>query len=440
MRSSCFLWACALASVATAQASPLPQGYQSEVVLDENSNPFGFYGFAVGGNGLLYAAVQNQILEIDALGNRSLVYQLPSGSPGAIAAPGNGGYLYFTDVFSTSLWRFDLISRTLASGSAPGSTFDMAVARSGELLVSANPNWQTGGQNGIWLVDFQGGAHREIITLSGPSGPLLADAAGNLYYGEVPFTYPPPAGSVRVLHFEAARVATAIQGGPPLTTADATTVLPGLDGAYDLAFDDRAALYISDPINGGVLRTRPGSFVLEATPLVPRPTPPSFEVPLQLQFADLGPATFDPFQPDTGAALYATFTDFAAIAEVRLIRPVRPVAVSSPTQVAGPGPIVFQLSGLPANGPAALYFSPLPPVPERSLFRVNGAPVWSGLNLAIAPVTAAFIAGPSGAATLNLHHPGGFGGTLSIQTLGVDAIHPSALIGTSAIYLLTLTP
>src|SRR5262245_36382910 len=101
MRSAS-LWAFALVAPAAAQASLLPPGYQGEVALDESPSAAVFRGFVVAGNGLLYAAVQNQIVEIDALGNRSVVLQLPSGTPGVIGAPGNGANLYVTDVTSTA--------------------------------------------------------------------------------------------------------------------------------------------------------------------------------------------------------------------------------------------------------------------------------------------------------------------------------------------------
>ena len=41
----------------------------------------------------------------------------------------------------------------------------------------------------------------------------------------------------------------------PLPLAAGTIVLRGLVGAYDLAYDDRRRLYISDPQHGGIRRT-----------------------------------------------------------------------------------------------------------------------------------------------------------------------------------------
>ena len=77
--------------------------------------------------------------------------------------------------------------------------FDLAVGPGGEVIVSANPLWPAANADtGLWHVGPHG-LPREVLRLSGPSGPVLFDAAGNLLVAELGRVIPPPVGAVRRL-------------------------------------------------------------------------------------------------------------------------------------------------------------------------------------------------------------------------------------------------
>lgn len=431
-----------LTAVCPAQAiSGLPPGYQGDVRFEENRNALGLRAFAAGPFLELYAGVDDTLVEVDLSGARRVIHQFAPGSgAGLIERPSTGLDLFFVESGTTTLRRRHLITGQQATGSVPANAFDLAVGPGGHVLVSANPLWPAlGAYNGIWLVDFAGGNHREVVALQGPSGPLAFDARGNLYYAVQSPTFPTPPGGVRILRFDAARVQATLLGGPALAMQDGAVVL-NVDGAYRLAFDDRDRLYWSDPQHGGIERTLPGVGARDPVPLLERPQVPGDHVTLQVQFVQGGAATFDPFQPESGGAVYAAATDWSTRAEVLLLRARRPELTSLPVVSASPGPLLLLASELPANATALICVSALPPTSERSLFVLGGTPLWSGLDFSLPLLSVAVPADGTGAAQLALTNPGGFFGKLHFQVM---AFAPSATLwpfGTSTVHSLQLLP
>ncbi len=433
------MWATA-AGLSAAQ--PIPQvreGYAQELRLDESTNPTAFTTFTVDRNGLVYAGIAGQVVAIDATGNRTLVHALPPNS--------SVGFLHITPTelvfgdFGTSIWRLDLATGAVQSGSMPAFTYDVVVTPGGALLASAVPGLLSGGDAGIWLVDMAGGQHREVVTLSGPSGPITMGPGGELYYATQVWTFPTPAGSVDLLRFDGATLAAAIAGGPPLTSASASVAVRGLDGAFDLARDDRGRIYISDPQHGDVRRTLPGAAGVDPSAFVPRPTGPIVPGALHLSYIEAGAATFDPFQPDTGGTLYASFSDFASIAEVHQVRTARPGLVSAPSSPAPPGNVQFGLDGLPPLAAVALCFSDRPAVPESPLLVLSGTPVWNGLDWRTPPVVVPLLASSTGLASTVIRNPGGTALTLACQAYALRSVAGSGNeVGSTPVYTLTVLP
>ena len=431
-----------LAPLCAGQAVPgLSPGYQGDVRFGENQNALGLRGFAAGPFLELYAGVDDTVIEVDLTGVRRVIHQFAPGSGvGLIERPSFGLELFFVESGTTSMWRRHLVTGQQASGSVPANTFDIAVAPGGEVLVSANPLWPAlGAENGIWLVDFAGGNHREVIALRGPSGPLAFDSRGDLYYAVQSSSFPTPPGGVTILRFDAAIVQTALQGGPALTMQDGTSVLVA-DGAYRLAFDDRDRLYWSDPQHGGVERTLPGVGARDPVAFLARPQVAGDHVVLQIQYAEAGAATFDPYQPQTGGFLYAGVTDWSSRAEVLRMRPRRPELTSLPAVTVSPGPLLVLAAKMPPNATAMFCLSALTPTSERSLFVLGGTPLWSGIDFSLPPLCAVVPADGSGAAQLALTHPGGLVGNLHFQVMGFAPKATLWPFGTSSVLSVQLLP
>jgi hypothetical protein len=418
-----FLFAVAAATLQSSSL-PVPDGYHA-ALRHEESAPTALSGFAFAGDDL-YLAALGSIWHVDPQGNRRLLHQLPIGHDvGFVALPEPGTELLYTDFQADTLWELDIATGARRASSVPRNAFDLARAPGGALLVAANPLWPAPGwRAGIWLVDRAGG-HRELIQLGGPSGPLIFDADGNLLYALQSSVFPTPPGSVSVLRFAAADVQRALAGGPPLQLADATTVINGLDGAFDLARDDRGRLYVSDPQHGDVRRTAPGTFALEPAPFLPRPVPPLLRGALQMQFAGGGQATFDGFQPE-GERLHLQTSDWTFVSQIHSIGTRRPQSASSPAGTAPPGPITFVTSAAPANAPTALCLSGSRPPVEFPALMLDGTPLWFALDPGGPLVCLPGATAGDGRAAWRVVHPGGIYGPIWAQTLTL-AVGPPLL-------------
>jgi hypothetical protein len=399
---------------------PTAPGFAASAAFVETARPFAVRGFAVEPSGAeLFVAIDDALWQVDRQGARTLLRQLPTGHTIGLVAPSPAvAFLFYSDFQANLLWRRDLAHGGESAVPLMANAFDLVVAPTGELLVSANPTWPApGAASGIWWVDPTGaGNHRELIRLSGPSGPLAIDAAGDLYHATQSDRFPTPPGSVRVLRFGAASWRDALRTGQRLTAADATVVVGGLDGAYGLAVDDRGNLYVSSPNDGVVHRVLTRESRLDPDPLV---APRSGHGSLQLAFVEHGPATFDPFQPRDAGALFVLTADWASRVEVHELRPARPRLRAPGGPVAGPGTIRLELSGLPARQPAWLLLNNLPLVPERPVVTLSGVPAWFGLDLTVPPIAGSTATGAGGDATFDLPYPGGLRWQLALQGAGV---------------------
>lgn len=428
-----------LTLAATAAQTPslaVPPGFDASVRYAEVSSPLAMTGFAVDARHTVFVAVHNCVMSIDTADNVRLVQSLPNGHDiGLIAVPDAGDELLFTDLQADLLWRHDLRSGAVRSMPVPRFAFDLARAADGSLLVVANPRWPMPGANsGVWLVDA-GGNHREIVQLVGPSGPLAFAAGGDLLYAAQSAVYPSPPGSVRVVRFGAADLRRAIASGPPLQISDATVVLDRLDGAFDLALDDRGRLYVSDPQNGVRRTSLDGT--LETSPFIAPPPPPQLLGTLQLQFVGGHAPTFDAFQPGE-ERLYVHASDWTFTSAVHAVRPQRPGLASSPPDVVPPGPLTLMLDSAPGNGLTALFVA-IAAVPERKLLDLAGTPLWFALDPTLPLVCLPRAGDANGKASWPMYHAGGFGLTVYLQALSLSPSLPLTF-GSSAVLQLVLQP
>ncbi len=421
---------------------PVARGFADRTRFVEVANPLGLSGVAGGtAPGELWFAVDHLLYRLDAQDLPHVEFQLPFGQRvGFVHRPRGRHELLFADATNDALHVRDLGTGAETVRPIPPNAFDVAVTAAGDTLVSANPTWPlAGAHTGIWCLDPTGGsAHREVVALTGPSGPLAIDPrSGDLLYATQPASYPAAHGSVQLLRFPASRLAGAIAGGAPLTANDAQIVAAALDGAYDLEFDDRGSLYVSDPQNGGVIRFLPNGR-RDPVPVVD----PAREVITALAFGDGSAATFDPFQPGDAGTLFVLTADWASLATVREIRPARATIDAPFGTTAPPGPVRITADGLPAGQPLLWIASGLPPLPsERRLLDVSAVPVWSALQFTLPTVSWWATADATGHAQVDFQSAGGQGWPITFEAAAMtDPARGELLLTTTPSISITLLP
>ncbi len=428
-----------LAGLLPAQ-TPLPTvvvGHRLTARWTDRSGPFALRGCAIDPFGQdVFVARHSDVLRVAPDGTATTAFSLPiGGTIGFLARPTSSNDLLVADLTHATLHRLPLLGGAPTSFAIPANAFDVDVAQNGAIVVSANPAWPApGARTGLWCVG-PSTTPREIVALRGASGPLAFDASGNLWYAIQSDLYPTPPGAVQIVRFAAAAVAAALAGGPPLRESDAVVAFAGLDGAYDLAFDDRGRLHWSDPQRGTVSRTLPGATAIDPTPLVPPPTIPGTQSVSALAFVRVGGATFDPFQPEHSTLLAMVATNQTTDSWVVVVRPQR-ASLTAPAS-SGPGRIDVDVDGMPPHAAVALWWSPQPLHGDRVVLALDGVPIWCALALAPMPIATLHSADAVGSLRLPLQYPGGLNGALSLQAFGLA---PTSPIATSNAAVLQLVP
>lgn len=312
----------------------------------------------------------------------------------------------------------DPATATTTTYQGVANAFDAVPLPNGDLLLSANPNWPApGASSGIWLVGPTR-SPRELLRLNGPSGPLTLDRSGNLLVAELGTVIPVPPGGARLLRFPAARVVAAI-AGTTLTIADADRQSPGWNGLYDLEFDDRGCLHVSDSGSSTVLRTWPGTLTRDPSAAIDVGT--GF-AGLQLQFEPATTAPFAAFQPaERASSLLVGASDFVGRHEVLRLHPQRPDLGLWPGTTFGAGTARATVTNAPAGGFGVFAGSAHPLVPERAVALLDALPVWFALDDRQPIATRIVPLDANGTATTALIHPGGFAGQVHLQAFTLTA-------------------
>lgn len=423
-----------LAPLCGAQPWIAAPGFGTSAFHRDPSSPFAIGAITSTGDGRVFAAMRHELRELDGNGGAHPRFALSSGDAfGFLLHDARSRRVFASSFLLDTLYTCELRTQTWSASRIPKNAFDGALLHDGRLLVSANPLWpSTNANTGVWLVDPSGASHREIVKLSGPSGPLALAGNGDLYVALLPTTVPPPSGSVAILRFDAARVQGALRGGPALVSGDASVRLAGLDGAYDLVFDDHGCLLFSDPNRGVVQRTRPGALLLDPTPL----SSGSGGI-TNLAFVPGTRARFAAYQPEDAGHLLALTSDWSASCEVRRVAPARAWLTTSPGVLAPPGPVAVHVFDAAPNATLGIAVTFVPPGTEELHGWLAGSPLWwslanSSLHAWIVTSTAS-----DGHARLDLQHPGGFTAPVWFQAAFLGAgVFPAA--GSTAVNTLTL--
>ena len=285
--------------------------------------------------------------------------------------------VYFAESSRGGLYRYDPAAARTVYLAKVDNAFDLAESPGGSLYLSRGylvaPNQY---RTRISRLHPTKGTLTDVADLSGPSGPLAFDGAGNLYYTVMPQTCPAPPGSIFIVRWSAKQLA---QAGPQaqLAVAGGMVAWSGLDGAYDLVLDRWGRACVSDPISGGIRRYRPGSSVPEQLVTV-NPLTGTGHTVLRLVTSP-APATLDPWQPTKGAALLAAASDYTLFSQVEELAPRRPALAMKPWPDVPAGPVDLTLRDAPPAVPGIVLLSPAVIPGETPLLPGSLAPLYLGV-------------------------------------------------------------
>lgn len=328
------------------------------------------------------------------------------------------------------LWRIDLVNGGATLLANVLYDFDAVFEGSSSVLVSAATCGFSCG-NDLARVDLSNGAVTTIGNVNGPSGPLCFVRGGDLVYAQQSHLFPAPPGSVTLLRWSAATLAS----GAFLSEANATVLASGIDGASDLAFDERSGLLF---VSASTYTTTLGAesailaFDLDGrlVATVARGNRWLGQIALR---ASGGAGWCAPFEP-LGVELWASSSDFVTSMPSELLRiePARASATTSGQGLQGRGRVRCELDGAPPLGRAWLFAAPIAlfdATEPRATFMGASIPL-AAPAAAWQPIAASRPTDVFGRATFEWIAPPSAHGTHVVQAVFVD--HQGRVAGTSA--------
>jgi len=375
----------------------------------------------------------------DGVAPRDLLV-LPASVFGSFTIQVGPSTLLFGENSTGALWLVPLSGNPRQLGSLT-LNYDAVAWTSGLALVSAKTGGFASPNSEVWAVDLSTGALDLVAELPGASGPTVLEPSGDLLYATATMTYPPPVGSSKVVRFARAKLLSAL-GPTKLTLVDASVAFAGLDAAGDLALDSDGDLFVTDWWNSRIVE------IDDIDRPAPRATWLSEQGASAFSASSLHflpgrsgtQAKFEPFQPESGAALVIHEVDYVSGgSRLRTIAPARPVLGVGSANPIPPGPVTLEVRGGPANSIGLLVFGWAGAQGERTIdLRGAEQPIfWSmaltpGLEVAAFPLTL----DASGQARVNFTNPGGTGWKLVAQTAIANV--PAAVFGSTPPAILEL--
>jgi hypothetical protein len=307
-----------------ARLTPLPNGTSAPLVLSPDETVY------FEGRDLVYAGPTRVVL---------LHFASPVFASFTVRL--DAGTLLFGESSTHSVWSVPLpgggMPRQLAT-----VPFNYSAAAYGNTHALISAQRSGGTENDVVALDLSTGAIDVIAVVPGFSGPVVLDAAGNLYYATA-------AATADVVRFPAARVRGAFGPGH-LTLADAEVVARGLPAAATLALDGDQDLFVGDWATPSVIELSD----------VDRPQPRRTTLvdmrgtdwsPGALQFvAGRSAHVFEAFQPESGGQLVVHEATLAGASRLRELSPARAAASVQPGTPVPSGPFALLLAGGAKNG------------------------------------------------------------------------------------------
>jgi hypothetical protein len=339
---------------------------------------------------------------------------LPSSAWWSFVTPTpDGSTVYFGESSNQGIYRAATDGSGWAWMNTVTNAYAATVAATGDLYLTAQPYGSGLGTYVVRLDTAPPYSWTAIGNVSGASGPLAFDPAGNLYYATQDTVYPANPGSTDVLRWSAAQVAA---GG--FSELDATLFAADFDGGAALAFDAKGGDLLLAECNDGlfeysvvrVSQDKAHSQVLAS----------AGRWITSLTLLERGsPATLDAYQPSTGTNLVYATTDFWSVDDLVTLAPARPVLSASGAGTTGTGPVTLTLSGGVPNGTLFLFFCSLSDYsPTESVYNFGGFKLFTGLTLAksrrvqfLLPTDA------NGNGALTIWNPGSLQGLYAFQAL-----------------------
>ncbi|MCC6953339.1 MAG: hypothetical protein IT290_04410 [Deltaproteobacteria bacterium] len=153
-------------------------------------------------------------------------------------APGGTFALAGLSGGSSTIYRVDLATDAVTPYFTEDGNFDLTFIDDGHAYLSSNPGgFNPNIPNRISYVELSSTPVAKTVAeiANSPSGPVAANARGDLFYVSGTYTFPTPAGSSTLMKFSASNLADAVVTGVPLSVAHATDQVT-LDGGYDIAY------------------------------------------------------------------------------------------------------------------------------------------------------------------------------------------------------------
>ncbi len=343
---------------------------------------------------------------LPGFGFPSFVAISPSASTALVGESSNHG-----------LYRVGLGGGGLALVASAIFNFD-AVYLDENLAVVSAATCGFGCGNDLLEVNVHTGAVRPLAALPGASGPLALGNNGSLFYTTVSGSFPPPPGSSQVLRWSAVQVAS----GVLLGVADATVVVPALDGGASMAVDAvLGGIVVAESAFGATSRIRLFSAGgnLVSTVVESQDWIGSIELRAGGRLGH-----FFPYQPADGV-----FLTYTSGGQIRTVRPQRPQASFAQSGSTGE----LTVTGAPAGGGLLVLWQSSAiwnPIETSYFLGAFGFQLHTGVAPSAlrrlpfyTPVDA------NGQGVFSYFDPGNLAGTLVFQTLVLDA--SGAFVGSS---------
>lgn len=286
----------------------------------------------------------------------------------------DGLSVYFGESSSGNIWQIDLASglgQPVANCVFP---YDFAFDPKGRAFVSYATGFFVGSH--VALVDLTSGALDDVFDSPDPSGPIVFDAAGDLFTATTDVSsFPPPPGSTTVYRLSASDVEGAI-GPSVLTPADGTN-LGTLDGASFMVLDEAEDLIVTDPNGGRVVQITPSNLKQEEIAVA---DPGGY-----LTYASFVRGTrgaYEPWQPAEAGTLLVAESDFVSTNLVTSITPSRATLTTTPASPVPVGPFTLAVAGAAPNGFGFLLVAPAGVTGQEVALHNRSwpAPLWFGLD------------------------------------------------------------
>jgi hypothetical protein len=433
--------ALAFASAPLAQTAAPPPGFAATVAFANTTHVAGLHRLEALADGRHLAAHGGALFESrdrfdpnDPTASRRL-FAFAHEDIAFVAADAAGTDVFVAGLASGRIVRVDLATR-IAVPHAPGvaNAYDAVRLPAGDVLLAASPQWPwPGAHAGIWLAG-PGRQPRELLALTGPSGPIVLAPSGDLIAAEIGHAGP---STARLLRVPAARLQQALAGAT-LTLQDVTAVGGGWANVHDLACAPDGRLFVSDAATGILLATAPGSLA----PGVPWLDVGPGRAATTLRLVGSGtaaPAPFVAFAPPQHAPeLAVVASDFTSSLEVLRVAPRRPSGAIAPSAQLAPGTSTLHVTAGPALGLVLWLASAQSPAPEQIALTLHGTPLWLGLELASATSFALAPLDAAGAASTPIVNPGGVAAAFSFQAVVLGA--PAGQLGSTAPLALQFLP